>query len=146
MDVHAAHTELFLVDQSGSGRISADLDQQRRYLISRRQSLPRRPRAERRIGTGDGSSHREQPKRQILASVLREFSTRRGGARLSEGVRLHPNAQSGSLALDTWNYVSVDLTPLAGKTVNRVDFGYDNPNSTGGYRGYVDDIAFTTPG
>jgi hypothetical protein len=61
------------------------------------------------------------------------------------GVSIHPSKQGGILALDTWNYVVVDLTPLAGKTVNRLDFGYDQPGSTGGYRGYVDDIAFTTP-
>ncbi|BDI32634.1 alpha-1,2-mannosidase [Capsulimonas corticalis] len=77
--------------------------------------------------------------------VFTDNSTLRdSGLNDQRGVRLHPNAQSGSLALDTWNYVSVDLTPLAGKAVNRIDFGYDNPNSTGGYRGYIDDIAFTT--
>ena len=61
------------------------------------------------------------------------------------GVSIHPKYQGTILVLDTWNYVTVDMTPLAGKTVNRVDLGYDQPGSTGGYRGYVDDIAFTTP-
>lgn len=61
------------------------------------------------------------------------------------GVSIHPSKQRGILALDNWNYVTVDLSPLAGKTVNRLDFGYDQPNSRGEYRGYVDDIAFTTP-
>jgi hypothetical protein len=61
------------------------------------------------------------------------------------GVRMHPADQGRRLALDTWNYVTVDLTPLAGKTVSRIDVGYDHPGSSGGYRGFVDDIAFTTP-
>jgi hypothetical protein len=61
------------------------------------------------------------------------------------GVGINPANQGGILALDTWNYVTVDMTPLAGKTVNRIDLGYSQPNSTGGYRGYVDDVAFTTP-
>ena len=61
------------------------------------------------------------------------------------GVPLNPTSQAGILLLDTWNYVTVDLTPLAGKTVSRIDLGYNQPGGSGGYRGYVDDIAFTTP-
>ncbi|MGC3956970.1 MAG: GH92 family glycosyl hydrolase [Verrucomicrobiota bacterium] len=61
------------------------------------------------------------------------------------GVGIHPKFQGGSLVLDTWNYVAVDLTPLAGKTVSRIDFGFDRPGGNGGYRGYVDDLAITTP-
>ena len=61
------------------------------------------------------------------------------------GVRLTPTNQAAILALDTWNYVAVDMTPLAGKTVSRVDLGYSQPGGTGGYRGYVDDVAFTVP-
>jgi predicted alpha-1,2-mannosidase len=61
------------------------------------------------------------------------------------GVPLNPTRQSKILQLDTWNYVTVDLTPLAGKTVNRIDLGYNQPGGTGGYRGYVDDLGFTTP-
>ena len=61
------------------------------------------------------------------------------------GVRIHPAFQGGKLVLDTWNYVSVDLTPLAGKTVDRIDVGYDRANSSGGYRGYIDNLALTTP-
>ena len=61
------------------------------------------------------------------------------------GTRLHPAAQGSQLVLDTWNYVTVDLTPLAGKTVSRIDVGYDQPEGAGGYRGYLDDVAFTRP-
>ena len=61
------------------------------------------------------------------------------------GAGVNPTNQAGYLALDTWNYVTVDLTPLAGKTVSRIDLGYNQPGSSGGYRGYVDDVGFTTP-
>jgi len=61
------------------------------------------------------------------------------------GVGVNPANQGGVLALDTWNYVTVDLTPLAGKAVNQIDFGYSQPGGAGGYRGYVDDLGFTTP-
>ena len=61
------------------------------------------------------------------------------------GGGVNPASQASILALDTWNYVTVDLTPIAGNSVNRIDLGYNKPGSTGGYRGYVDDIALTTP-
>ncbi|HTV62191.1 MAG TPA: GH92 family glycosyl hydrolase [Verrucomicrobiae bacterium] len=70
---------------------------------------------------------------------------RNSGLTNQYGDRMAPSAQAGHLALDTWNYVTVDLTPLAGKAVNRIDVGYDHPDSFGGYRGYLDDISFTTP-
>jgi predicted alpha-1,2-mannosidase len=72
-------------------------------------------------------------------------SMRNSSATDQHGVSVYPTAQGNQLVLDTWNYVSVDLTPLAGKTINRIDFGYDHPNSSGGYRGYLDDVALTTP-
>jgi len=72
-------------------------------------------------------------------------SLRDSGMTDQHGVPVKPTGQAGILVLDTWNYVTVDLTSLAGKTVNRIDFGYNQPNGSGGYRGYVDDIAFTTP-
>ena len=79
-----------------------------------------------------------------LDFVCTDGTTLRGsGLRDQDGVGIHPSLQGASLALDTWNYVTVDLTPLAGKAVNRVSLGYDQGGSTGGYRGYVDDIAFT---
>jgi len=61
------------------------------------------------------------------------------------GVQANPGNQVGVLQLDNWNYVTVDLTPLAGKTINRIDLGYSQPNGLGGYRGYVDDISLTVP-
>ncbi|HTV61891.1 MAG TPA: GH92 family glycosyl hydrolase [Verrucomicrobiae bacterium] len=70
---------------------------------------------------------------------------RNSGLTNQYGVAMNPSNQAAVLALDTWNYVTVDLTPLAGRTVDRIDLGYSQPNSSGGYRGYVDDLSFTTP-
>jgi hypothetical protein len=39
-----------------------------------------------------------------------------------------------------WNLVRVGLGGLAGKVVDRVHLGYDQPAGTGVFRGYVDDI------
>jgi hypothetical protein len=60
------------------------------------------------------------------------------------GSPLTPASQCGKLKLDQWNQVSVDIgKAAAGKKVVRVDLGYDQPAGSGGYRGYVDDIALT---
>lgn len=69
---------------------------------------------------------------------LRDFT----GAVDQNGNRIHPAYQCGHLTLDAWNHVTVNLGTVAnGKTVSRIDVGYDQPNSTGGYRGYIDDIS-----
>ena len=62
------------------------------------------------------------------------------GATDQAGNRLHPAYQCNHLQLSTWNQVIANLGSLAGKTVERIDVGYDQPGSTGGYRGYIDDI------
>ena len=55
---------------------------------------------------------------------------------------MHPTAQCGHLTLDTWNYVSVNLGSVkSGLGIDKILVGYDNPGSTGGYRGYVDDLS-----
>ena len=65
-------------------------------------------------------------------------------AKDQNGNRAHPAYQCGHLTLDTWNHVTVNLGSVAnGKTVQRIDLGYDQPNSTGGYRGYVDDLSIS---
>jgi hypothetical protein len=57
---------------------------------------------------------------------------------------IHPAHQCNHLHPDQWNYVTVDLSPLSGRTVSRIDIGYDQPNApAGSYRGYVDDIYLT---
>lgn len=57
------------------------------------------------------------------------------------GNKAHPASQCGHLTLDAWNHVTVNLaTNNANKQVSRILIGYDHPNSTGGYRGYVDDL------
>jgi lysophospholipase L1-like esterase len=57
------------------------------------------------------------------------------------GNQVHPAHQCAHLALDTWNHVTAYLGSLSGKTLARIDVGYDQPTNTGGYRGYIDDIA-----
>lgn len=67
---------------------------------------------------------------------------RDSGAVDQNGNRAHPAYQCGHLTLDSWNQVTVKLGSVAnGKTILRIDEGYDQPNSTGGYRGYIDDIS-----
>ncbi|WP_316781584.1 hypothetical protein [Streptomyces sasae] len=58
------------------------------------------------------------------------------------GSGLHPADQCGHLTLDTWNHVTVNLGALkAGQTISKILLGYDHPDATGGYRGYVDDLS-----
>ncbi|MGI5239517.1 discoidin domain-containing protein [Dactylosporangium sp. CA-139066] len=58
------------------------------------------------------------------------------------GVRAHPQYQGegGHLAVNQWNLVRVSLAGLAGKTVARIDLGFDRPTGTGAFRGYLDDL------
>jgi len=58
------------------------------------------------------------------------------------GNPLTPSAQCGHLTLDTWNHITSTIgTVTSGKTISRLDVGYDQPANTGGYRGYIDDIS-----
>ena len=67
---------------------------------------------------------------------------RDSGAVDQAGNRLHPLYQCGHLTPDTWNHVtSVIGAVTSGKTIVRLDVGYDQPANTGGYRGYIDDIS-----
>ncbi len=59
------------------------------------------------------------------------------------GDRVHPASQCGHLTMDAWNNVTANLGVLSGKTIARIIVAYDQPANTGGYRGYVDDIAIT---
>lgn len=67
---------------------------------------------------------------------------RDSGATDQNGVRIHPAFQCGHLTLNTWNHVTVNLGSFVnGKTIMRINVGYDQPANTGGYRGYIDDIS-----
>lgn len=71
---------------------------------------------------------------------------RDSGAVDQYGNQLHPAHQCGHLTLDQWNLVtSVIGAKVSGKTINRINVGYDQPANTGGYRGYIDDIALINP-
>jgi lysophospholipase L1-like esterase len=69
-------------------------------------------------------------------------SLRDSGAVDQFGVRAHPQRQGegGHLALNRWNLVRVSLAGLAGRTIARIDVGFDRPTGTGAFRGYVDDL------
>ena len=69
---------------------------------------------------------------------------RNSGAVDQNGNRLHPAYQCGQLALDQWDYVTSDIgAVVSGKTISRIDLGFDDPGGSGGYRGYIDDITLT---
>jgi hypothetical protein len=73
-----------------------------------------------------------------------ERSLRDSGARDQRGNLAHPGGQCGKLTLDTWNHVTVPLGAVAnGKEITQVDIGYDQAGTTGGYRGFVDDVRIT---
>lgn len=60
------------------------------------------------------------------------------------GHRVHPAQQCGTMPLDTWTQVVVPIGSVAaGKTIANINFGYDQPANTGGYRGFVDDISIS---
>ncbi|WP_433219648.1 GDSL-type esterase/lipase family protein [Dactylosporangium sp. CS-047395] len=73
---------------------------------------------------------------------------RDSGAVDQYGVRAHPQFQGegGRLVVGQWNLVRVNLGGLAGRTVARIDVGFDRPTGTGPFRGYVDDIAIADEG
>jgi predicted GH43/DUF377 family glycosyl hydrolase len=66
------------------------------------------------------------------------------GAVDQNGNRLHPAGQCGHLALNQWNLVTAKIGAVAaGKTLQRIDLGYDQPGGNGSFRGYLDDIGLT---
>jgi hypothetical protein len=72
---------------------------------------------------------------------------RDSGAVDQHGVKLHPTSQCGHLTMDQWNLVTSNIGSVRnGKTISRINVGYDQPANTGGYRGYIDDISLTNPG
>lgn len=67
---------------------------------------------------------------------------RNSGALDQHGQSIHPSGQCNHLTLDSWNQVTVNLGAYVnGKTISRLDIGYDQPSHTGGYRGYLDDLS-----
>ena len=80
-----------------------------------------------------------------LDLVFNDGTALRNTAAVDEnGNRLHPAYQCGHLTLDQWNHVTANIgSAVAGKTISRIDVGYDQPGSSGGYHGYIDDISIT---
>jgi hypothetical protein len=77
--------------------------------------------------------------------IFTDGSTLRdSGAVDQNGNRIHPAYQCGHLTLDAWNHVTVNLaTNNANKQISRILVGYDDPGSSGGYRGYIDDLTIS---
>jgi alpha-L-fucosidase 2 len=77
--------------------------------------------------------------------IFTDGSTLRdSGAVDQNGNRAHPAYQCGHLTLDAWNHVTVNLaTNNANKQISRILVGYDRAGSSGGYRGYLDDLTIS---
>ncbi len=73
-------------------------------------------------------------------------SLRDSGAVDQYGIRAHPlyQGQGRHLFLNQWNRVSIRLAPLAGGIIDQIHLGYDQPASTGIFRGYVDTVDITS--
>ena len=62
----------------------------------------------------------------------------------NRGNKMHPAQQCNKLPLDTWTQIVAPIGEVAeGKSIATLTVGYDQPANTGGYRGYLDDIAIT---
>ena len=66
---------------------------------------------------------------------------RDGGFKDQNGISIHPGLRTEPLG--SWQYVEVDLSAAAGKTLDFLMIGFDNGNNgfTGSYRAYVDDFS-----
>jgi hypothetical protein len=71
------------------------------------------------------------------------YTLRNSGISDQNGNQVHPAFQCGHLTMDAWNNVVANLGSLSGKTIARINVGYDQPANTGGYRGYIDDITIS---
>jgi hypothetical protein len=56
------------------------------------------------------------------------------------GNTLTPSGECGHLIPGQWNYVTADLSDLSGKTISRIDVGYEQNGAVAKYKGYIDDI------
>jgi hypothetical protein len=56
---------------------------------------------------------------------------------------LNPAGECNHLQPDQWNYVTASLSGISGKTISRIDVGYDQPGASGNYGGYIDDITLS---
>jgi predicted GH43/DUF377 family glycosyl hydrolase len=66
------------------------------------------------------------------------------GARDENGNPAAPAGQCGHLTLDQWNHVTVNVGSVAnGKHISSVDVGYDQPNSSGGFNSFIDDVSLS---
>ena len=60
------------------------------------------------------------------------------------GCTMHPHGGHCGISLNAWSLIECNVGQwLAGKTVDKIWIAYDRPNSTGQFRGYIDDIKIT---
>lgn len=61
------------------------------------------------------------------------------------GVSVHPGSgHGGSIPLNAWSQVTSNFgVQNAGKTIDKIWVAYDRAGSTGGFRGYIDDITIS---
>jgi hypothetical protein len=69
-------------------------------------------------------------------TALRNFTT----VTDQYGNLLNPAHQCNHLQPDQWNYVTADLSSISGKTISRIDVGYDQPGANGNHGGYIDNM------
>lgn len=76
--------------------------------------------------------------------IFTDGTTLRGSTVTDQyGNQLSPANECNHLEPDQWNYVTANLGSLSGKTVSRLDVGYDQPGASGNYGGFIDDIGLT---
>ncbi|MBC8061398.1 MAG: discoidin domain-containing protein [Clostridiaceae bacterium] len=85
----------------------------------------------------------ENGRRVAIDFICTDGTTLRDSGTVDQnGFNIHPATGHGTI--NTWNYIQCLLgTKLNGKTIDRINIGYDNPASTGQYRGYIDDITIS---
>jgi predicted GH43/DUF377 family glycosyl hydrolase len=66
------------------------------------------------------------------------------GAQDQNGNPATPAGQCGHLTPDQWNHVTINVGSVAnGKHISSIDVGYDQPNSSGGFNSFIDDVSLS---
>jgi hypothetical protein len=85
--------------------------------------------------------HQGTPKIALDGHFTDGSTIRDGGFKDQNGVSIHPGLRTDPMG--SWQYVEVDLSTAAGKTLDFLMVGFDNGGNgfTGSYRAYVDDYS-----
>jgi predicted GH43/DUF377 family glycosyl hydrolase len=95
--------------------------------------------------TSDGAVNGDNSTCEALDLVFSDGTALRNlGARDQNGNPATPAGQCGHLTLDQWNHVNLNIGSVAnGRDISSIDVGYDQPNSSGGFHGYIDDVSLS---